>query len=219
MSAETFNYLYCRNGHMLYGRGSISDGRCQRCGESFLAACENCGAKLCSSFISHTYFTSGEPVDFPSRPDFCRQCGTRFPWYDETLKIAPDDFWARLHPSVAGVARKRFEDGHLADAVEAVLKALNQAVKQIVKQRTGQEYDGATLMRHAFSPKNPVIVLDDLSADSGRDAQQGYMDIFAGTMTGIRNPKAHDIVTIDEARAIHHLYLASLLFYKLDERR
>ena len=47
----------------------------------------------------------------------------------------------------------------------------------------------------------------------------GYMEIFAGTITGIRNPKAHDNIVIDEKRAIHLLYLASLLMYKLDEAK
>ncbi len=45
------------------------------------------------------------------------------------------------------------------------------------------------------------------------------MEIFAGTITGIRNPKAHDNIVIDEKRAIHLLYLASLLMYKLDEAK
>ncbi|MGA3284750.1 MAG: TIGR02391 family protein, partial [Verrucomicrobiota bacterium] len=75
-----------------------------------------------------------------------------------------------------------------------------------------------SLMRTAFSANNPVIVLDDLSTDSGKNIQQGYMDIFAGSMTGIRNPKAHGNVQIDSKRAIHMLFLASHLLYIFDER-
>jgi hypothetical protein len=47
--------------------------------------------------------------------------------------------------------------------------------------------------------------------------QQGYMQIFAGSMTGIRNPKAHENISIDSVRAVHFLFLASLLMAKLDE--
>ncbi len=43
------------------------------------------------------------------------------------------------------------------------------------------------------------------------------MYIFAGAMTGIRNPKAHDNLTISIERATHFIFLASLLMYKLDE--
>lgn len=60
-------------------------------------------------------------------------------------------------------------------------------------------------------------MLDDLNTNSGKDIQKGYMQIFAGTITDIRNPKAHDNITIDHRRAVHLLYLVSLLFYKLDE--
>jgi len=44
------------------------------------------------------------------------------------------------------------------------------------------------------------------------------MQLFAGSMTGIRNPKAHGNVTIDVVRAKHFLYLASLLTYRFEER-
>jgi len=43
------------------------------------------------------------------------------------------------------------------------------------------------------------------------------MQIFAGSMTGIRNPKAHGNLNITRERGIHLLFLASLLFHKLDE--
>lgn len=129
------------------------------------------------------------------------------------------DFWEHLHPTVVNFAKPRFESGHLADAIEACLKEVNAAVKARNKERTGKEFDGADLMRNTFSPKNPVITLADQSTESGKNEQQGYMDIFAGAMTGIRNPKAHGNIVIDEKRAIHLLYLASLLMYKLDEAK
>ena len=71
-------------------------------------------------------------------------------------------------------------------------------------------------MRTAFSVKNPVIAIDDLSTSDGQSIQQGYMDIFAGAMTGIRNPKAHRIVTIGPERATHFIFLGSLLMDTLD---
>ena len=129
-----------------------------------------------------------------------------------------EDFWARLHTSVVQASRTRFDAGHYADAVEAALKELNQKVKDHVRKKTGQEFDGADLMNRAFSPKSPIITLADLSTEDGRNIQQGYMQIFAGAMTGIRNPKAHSNVSIDEKRAIHHLHLASLLHQIFDER-
>jgi uncharacterized protein (TIGR02391 family) len=83
---------------------------------------------------------------------------------------------------------------------------------------TGKEFDGADLMQRAFSPNAPVIRLADLSIEDGRNIQQGYMQLFAGSMTGVRNPKAHSNIVIDAPRAIHLLHLASLLHFVFDER-
>lgn len=127
-------------------------------------------------------------------------------------------FWDDIHPSISRVARPRYESGHFADSVEAALKEINTVVKDHVKRKTGEEADGTDLMRKAFTPKRPLIVLDDLSTDSGRNIQEGYMEIYAGSMIGIRNPKAHANVVIDDKRARHFLYLASLLAYRFDER-
>ncbi len=125
--------------------------------------------------------------------------------------------WSFLHPKVVSAAQSRYLAGHYADAVEAALKELNQAVKEAVRTRTGEEADGAALMNKAFSPNNPIIKLADLTSQSGQDEQKGYMMIFSGTMTGVRNPKAHANVSIDAQRAIHLLFLASLLMWRLEE--
>ena len=129
-----------------------------------------------------------------------------------------NDFWGRLHPAVAQVARSLFDTGHYADAVLAALRELNATIKTYVKKATDKEFDGADLMRKAFSPNNPIVRLADLTTADGKNIQQGYMEIFAGTMTAIRNPKAHSNITIDSERAIHFLHLASLLHYVFDEQ-
>jgi uncharacterized protein (TIGR02391 family) len=138
---------------------------------------------------------------------------------DKHLIVAserPADFWSLIHPEIVKVTKTRFESGHYADCAEAAMKYINTVVKRIVKVQTGNELDGASLMRTAFSVKNPVIAIDDLSTNDGQSIQQGYMDIFAGAMTGIRNPKAHGIVTIGPERATHFIFLGSLLMDTLD---
>jgi uncharacterized protein (TIGR02391 family) len=129
----------------------------------------------------------------------------------------PGDFWPLIHPKVRALAKERFLSKHYADAVESAFKALNAEIRDRVRTKTGEELDGASLMNKTFSPNAPILVLDDLTTKSGRDTQLGYMQIFAGSMTGIRNPKAHDILQITPERAIHFLFLVSLLWGKLDE--
>ncbi|MBI5253397.1 MAG: TIGR02391 family protein [Euryarchaeota archaeon] len=135
----------------------------------------------------------------------------------ETAKLPELDFWSMVHKDIIRVAKNKFEDGYYADAAESTFKEINKRVKEIVKNKTGEELDGASLMYKAFSEKTPVVILDNLSTETGRNIQKGYMQIFAGVMTGIRNPKAHENITISKERAIHFIFLASLLMYKLDE--
>ena len=132
---------------------------------------------------------------------------------------SPDDFfWELLHPRIRSLAKPRFESGFLGDAVETAFKEVNDTVKRIYLESECKELDGAGLMTTAFSPNNPVIRLSALESESDRNKQQGYMQIFAGAMTGIRNPKAHGNIESSRARTLHLLALASLLMHQIDER-
>lgn len=127
------------------------------------------------------------------------------------------DIWSLVHPAIVDLARKRIEDGYYADAVEAACKAINSKVRSIVKEKTGEEHDGAKLMQKAFSVDNPIIRLTPGRTVSDQDTQKGYMQIFAGVMTGIRNPKAHDNEIISSEDALRKLMMLSILMYKLDQ--
>ena len=129
-----------------------------------------------------------------------------------------DWFWGFVHPRIKALAQPRFEAGFFGDAVEASFKEVNDSVKRLFVEAEGREADGAGLMNKVFSPKNPIIRLGDLDTDTGCNIQQGYMQIFAGAMTGIRNPKAHGNLNPDSRKALHLIALASLLMYKIDER-
>jgi len=104
--------------------------------------------------------------------------------------------WSDINIRIQAVAKDRFQNGHYADAVEASFKEINDIIKKQYKNKLGDEIDGDTLMRKAFTSSQnnnytPHFKLADNSTESGRNIQQGYMDIFAGSMKGIRNPKAH----------------------------
>lgn len=126
------------------------------------------------------------------------------------------DMWDVLHTTISAVARSRFDSGHYADAAFAAVKEVNDRVKDIHHAATGRELDGADLMHSALSTKHPTIRLGD-DSETGRSMQVGYMEIFAGTMSGVRNPKAHHNLEISSERAVHFLFLASLLMGKIDE--
>lgn len=134
----------------------------------------------------------------------------------ENIVKPQDEIWSLIHPLIASVTRRRMEDGYFADAVEAACKSLNTCVREIVKAKTGEELDGARLMQRTFSVDNPIIRISRDDTVSGQDTQKGYMQIFSGVMTGIRNPKAHDNQTITREDALRKLILISMLMYKID---
>jgi uncharacterized protein (TIGR02391 family) len=124
--------------------------------------------------------------------------------------------WNSIHPIILKVAKKRFENGHYSDSVEASFKEINDNIKKHYKKLTNIEMDGMTLMRKVFSSSqnnnfNPVFPLADNSTESGKNIQLGYMEIFAGSMQGIRNPKAHENININPDEAWELVILASHL--------
>lgn len=93
--------------------------------------------------------------------------------------------------------KQLFIDGHYPRAVEEAYKCVNNTVKD----RSQLPSDGQDLMNQAFSEKNPVLKLNKLKTASQRDEQKGYMLIFGGCITGIRNPRAHEHTKTDSPEA------------------
>ena len=110
--------------------------------------------------------------------------------------------------------RTLFADGHYAASVERAFIY----VENLVKTRSGLSGKyGANLMRTVFSANDPCIALNARTTDSDRDEQLGYMDIFAGSMTGIRNPRAHESDWYDSAEeALELLVIANHLVRKIE---
>lgn len=131
-----------------------------------------------------------------------------------------DNYWAYVHPKIAEVARKAFESDLFAESVEAAFKEINVQVRERIKKEFPElrmEKDGVSLMQTAFSPTNPMLKVEyDIESTSGKDTQFGYMNMFAGAISAIRNPKAHENMTISKDDAMRKLYFASMLMYKLE---
>ena len=128
-----------------------------------------------------------------------------------------EGFWSYLHPLIYKVSGDKFNQGFYADAVESAMKEVNSRIKRIYRRYRGEEKDGQDLMRKTFSPSNPLLIFEGLATESGKNVQEGYMQIFAGAIQGIRNPKAHENTYISREDAIKRLILASLLMEKVDE--
>lgn len=84
-----------------------------------------------------------------------------------------------------------------------------------IRNKTGLEGDGASLIGQAFGGDNPRIKLNKLQTDSDKDVQRGIQDILRGVYTAIRNPRSHESV-VDEKETADSIivfinYLLSLI--------
>ena len=131
-----------------------------------------------------------------------------------------NSYWSYVHPKITAVARDAFNSNLFAVSVEAAFKELNVQVKARIKKEFPEvhmEKDGVSLMQTMFSPNNPMLKIEpEIESTSGHDTQMGYMNMFMGAISAIRNPKAHENMTISKDDAIRKLYFASMLMYKLE---
>ena len=129
--------------------------------------------------------------------------------------IPVDQMFDRLvtNDPLRQATRTRFRSRNFADAVEAAFKCVDNAVKE----KSGlSDKGGSDLMFTAFNEKNPVLKLNELHSTTDRNEQEGYKHLFAGAMTGIRNPRAHEHELKDDPKvALELLAFANHLMGKL----
>jgi uncharacterized protein (TIGR02391 family) len=120
---------------------------------------------------------------------------------------------AALHPHIREVAERLYLDGHRSQAVFAAMKALNNRVKDL----SGLDTDGRSLMSTALSGDAPRIRVTDQSTETGRNIQEGVRFLLMGAMQAFRNPGAHDpFPDLNDDEAFEQLGFASLLLRQLD---
>lgn len=92
--------------------------------------------------------------------------------------------------------QKNYESENYTGAIlDAIFK-----LTDTIRNKTGLEGDGASLIGQAFGGDDPRIKLNKLQTDSEKDIQKGIQEILRGIYSGIRNPRSHDAM-VDDKRA------------------
>lgn len=115
-------------------------------------------------------------------------------------------------PEIESVCSDLFESGFYNQAVTEAFKALNK----FIQDKSGRiDLSDTKLMQHIFSDNDPTLYWSDRNNISEKDEQKGYMFLFSGSFTGIRNPCGHEIDWIDNHQtALDAILLAQHLLRK-----
>lgn len=130
------------------------------------------------------------------------------------------DIWNTIHPLIIKSSKGLFLDGHFANSAEDAFIEVNDRVKKLfsIVKPGCKTPDGDTVMTTTFSVNSPLIRFCDDSTDTGRNIQKGFMEMLAGAMSALRNPKAHsNNIIISKDECMRRLMFASMLMYKIDE--
>ena len=118
-----------------------------------------------------------------------------------------------LHSAIAAASTETYENGHYRESVLNASIALVNYVKEKSRRR---DLDGSGLMSTVFSAKRPILAFNDLSNQTERDEQEGFMHLFMGAALALRNPRAHAISDDSPEMALDYIAFLSMLAKRLD---
>lgn len=118
-----------------------------------------------------------------------------------------------FHGDVIAAAAALFANQHYEQAIFDAFKAVEVRIRKL----TGLQSSGQKLVGAAFGGTPPRIMLTTASGQVGIDEHEGFRLLFLGALQGIRNPKGHAFLPIEDPQAcLELLALASLLLRRLD---
>lgn len=92
-----------------------------------------------------------------------------------------------LHDAVRTEPLQLFRDGHFNEAVRRAAERFEDALRD----RSGLDDHGRTLMANAFRPDGGVLRLVNVEAENQRDFQEGFQFLAMGMIQAIRNVFSH----------------------------
>jgi len=94
-----------------------------------------------------------------------------------------------------------------------------KSIAEIIRQRTGLTQDGSELVDIAFSIRNPLVRINDLSTETKQSEHKGFANLIKGVFGMFRNTTAHSpsvIWEITEEDALDIMSTISLIHRKLE---
>lgn len=120
-----------------------------------------------------------------------------------------------IHPTIYQYCKAEL----LAENYFHTVFEATKSIAETIRQRTGLKEDGAELVDKAFSIKNPLIQINDLSTETKESEHKGFANLIKGVFGMFRNTTAHSakiIWEINESDALDILSTISLIHRRLN---
>lgn len=125
------------------------------------------------------------------------------------------DLKINIEQELWDIIKKSYENESYSSSILDAMHFLTDTIRN----KTGLEGDGVSLVGQAFGGNNPKIKLNKLQTESEKNIQKGTQEILRGLYTAIRNPRSHDkyVDTKEDADAI--IYFISYLLKIIDKSK
>ena len=100
----------------------------------------------------------------------------------------------------------------------AVLDSI-QFIGDIIREKTGLEGDGNTLIGSALGGENPKLKLNKLQTESDKNVQKGVEQILRGIYSAYRNPRSHSKIDDSEEDANEIIIFINHLLKIIDKSK
>ncbi len=94
-----------------------------------------------------------------------------------------------------------------------------QFIGDIIREKSGLESDGNTLIGSAFGGSNPKIKLNKLKTESEKNIQKGIESILRGIYSAYRNPRSHSKIDDSESDAYEIILFINHLLKLIDKSK
>jgi uncharacterized protein (TIGR02391 family) len=111
------------------------------------------------------------------------------------------------------------EKNYVNESYSSAILDTIHLLTETIRNKTGLEGDGSSLIGQAFGGENPKIQLNKLQTESEKNVQKGMQDILRGVFTAIRNPRSHDKHTDTKADADAIIYFIDYLLKIIDNSK
>ena len=122
----------------------------------------------------------------------------------------------QFHPEIKRHCRELYDKKIIFTAVFEAAKVYNN----LVKSKTGGNYDGQDLMMKAWDSNNGLLKINSSTSETNINFQDGIKFLSAGLMRAVRNPTAHESHLrwpINQQDATDILSLISFLLRQYDK--